>query len=212
LFPISFYYGNQFNERADDNVLLGGDVEWVTPAGVLDAELLVDDFIYDGDPAPNKIGWRFGWSSVLPWYGRAFDVRAGYTRLNRWTFLHRTPSTSYVAGSGVAANEPFLGSALGPDADRWTATARYTAGARGAVWLGATATRRGEGNRDLSPWVSGTAYDPPFPSGEVRRTRTLELGGFRRVGRKLELWGAVAGEDAEGSRRARVAAEMRVDF
>lgn len=213
LFPISFYYGNQFNERADDNVLLGGDVKWVTRAGVLDAELLVDDFIYDGDPAPQKLGWRVGATSVLPWAGHAFAVRAGYQRVNRWTFTHRTTTAQYVAGTGdLAAGEPFLGTPLGPDADRLRAVLSWTPGPRGALWWGLSSTRRGEGNRDLSPWIPGTPYAPPFPSGSVWRTRALETGGSLRLGRKLELRGALALEAENGDRRGRMETELRLDL
>lgn len=213
LFPISFYYGNQFNERADDNVLLGGDVKWITRAGVVDAELLVDDFIYDGDPAPQKIGWRLGATSVLPWAGRVLEVRGGYERLNRWTFTHRTTSAQYVAGTGdLARGEPFLGTPLGPDADRLRAVLSWTPGPRGGLWGAVSATRRGDGNRDRSAWIPGTAYALPFPSGVVERTRALEAGGNLRLGRKMELWGAVALEDASGDRRARLETELRLDL
>ena len=212
LFPVSFYYGNQFNERADDNVLLGADVKWITRAGVLDAELMVDDFIYDGDPAPQKIGWRAGLTSALPWGGRALELRAGYARLNRWTFTHRTTSAQYVAGTGdLRAGEPFLGTPLGPDADRAAATLAWTPGARGGLWWGVSATRRGDGNRDLSPWIPGTPYALPFPSGNVRRTRALEAGGNLRFG-KLELQGAMTLEDEAGDRRGRIETELRLDL
>jgi hypothetical protein len=210
-FPVSFYYGNQFNERADDNVLLGADIKWVHRFGVVDGELLVDDFIYDGDPAPQKVGWRIGASHVLALGGGAIDLRGDYTRVTRWTFTHRDSNAAYVAG-GASAGDPLLGTPLGPDADRIGLEARWVPDARRQVWLRGERTRRGDGNRDRTGWVPGSAYDLPFPSGTVVQETRVELGSQWRFGRHVEFLAAGGLDAAPGGRRARGRVELRLDL
>lgn len=212
LFPIAFFYGNQFNERADDNVLLGGDLKWRSPVGILDAELLVDDFIYDGDPAPNKIGWRLGWTGAHAAFGTDLDLRLDYARLSRWTFTHRRgPGHAYVAGGGdPALGDPFLGSQLGPDADRFDASAAWSPRWPWELRLAESYVRRGAGNRDLTPWQPGEPYRSPFPSGDVQREHVTELGARARLHGHADFGAAVA---RDHSRHAwRVHADLRLDF
>jgi hypothetical protein len=211
LFPVSFYYGNQFNERADDNVLLGADVKCAGRWGTADAELLVDDFIYDGDPAPQKIGWRLGGGHVVAVGGGAVDLRADYTRVSRWTFTHRDSLVAYVAG-GAAVGDPLLGTPLGPDADRIALVATWVPDARRQVWARGERTRRGDGNRDRAGWIPGTPHDLPFPSGRVERDTRVELGGRWRLGRRVECSGAGSVEAAPGGRRWGARAELRLDL
>jgi hypothetical protein len=213
LFPISFYYGNQFNERADDNVLLGGDIKWGSPWAVLDAELLVDDFIYDGDPAPQKYGWRAGATHAFQAGGGALDVRLTYARMTRWTFTHRLATAYYVAGNGnPQSGDPFLGTALGPDADRWTAGAEWTPDARHKLWLHWARERRGDGNRDLTAWQPGTPFRLPFPSGDVRRSNDYEAGGSLRYGRHIEFDAGIGLQDGPDRREWRAESGLRLDL
>jgi hypothetical protein len=212
LFPVSFYYGNQFNERGDDNVLLGGDIEWAAGRfGIVDAELVVDDFIYDGDPAPQKIGWRLGATHVVAVGEGSLDLRADYARLTRWTFTHRDSSVAYVAGGGTA-HDPLLGTPLGPDADRVGLEAMWAPDARHTLWARGERTRRGDGNRDRSGWVPGSSYDLPFPSGDVVASTRVELGGRWRPAQRIELRGAGSLESVAGARHWRAETELRLDL
>ncbi len=213
LFPISFYYGNQFNERADDNVLLGGDIKVGSPWAVFDAELLVDDFIYDGDPAPQKIGWRAGATHAVQAGGGALDLRLTYARVSRWTFTHRLATAYYMAGNGdPAGGDPFLGTALGPDADRWTAGAEWTPDARRKLWLRWARERRGDGNRDLTTWQPGTAFRLAFPSGDVRRSNDYAAGGSLRYGRHIEFDAGIGLQDGPDRREWRAETGLRLDL
>jgi hypothetical protein len=210
-FPISFYYGNQFNERADDNVLLGADLAWRSRWGVLSGELLVDDFIYDGDPAPQKIGWRLGAARGLAVGGTDVDVQLGYVRLNRWTYTHRRAVETWVAGGGdPAAGDPFLGHPLGPDADRWTASAVWWPSPRWTLSWSTTRTRRGDGNWDLSAWQSGDPYRVDFPSGRVVASTASEFAATLRWGRQAELRAATVVTGAP--RTVQLRAEVRLDL
>ena len=212
LFPIAFYYGNQFNERADDNTLLGADVRWVAPWVTLDGELLVDDFIYDGDPAPNKLGWRVAATRPVALGGTDLEVGASYERMARYTFTHRHPEVAYVGGGGdPAAGDPWLGSPLGPDADRWSLRLGWAPQALARLWIEHGRTRRGDGNRDLAPWEPGMPHDLPFPSGEVRVESRTECGGSLRLGRRAEFRG-LAALLTDTSTRGELRAELRLDF
>jgi hypothetical protein len=212
LFPIAFYYGNQFNERVDDNSLLGFDAHWVSRWAAVDGELLVDDFIYDGDPAPQKLGWRVAAARAWPARGTDMELHVAYQRMARWVFTHRNPAVQYVAGAGdPAAGDPWLGTPLGPDADRWTARLAWTPRAAARLWVEFARTRRGEGNRDLSAWERGMPYDLPFPSGLVSRESRTECGGSLRLGRRAEILGIAAFGEA-GAGHGALRAELRLDF
>ncbi len=211
LFPLSFYYGNQFNERADDNALLGLDAQWASPLGIFDTELLLDDFIYDGDPAPNRLGLRAGWRRGVVLGGADLDLRLGYVALGRWVYVHRDSLNNYVAGSGDPGLDPWLGHPLGPDADRWQLGLRCAPTSRWLLDLELAHTRRGAGNRDLSAWIPGTPYDFPFPSAPVWKEERLTLGARVFLHRRLAI--TARGEAATGTqgRDGRLAAEIRLD-
>ena len=213
LFPISFYYGNQFNERADDNVLVGADLKWVSRLGVLQGELLVDDAIYDGDPAPQKLGFGLGLRRAVALGGTDLDLALGYVRLNRWVYTHRQGTNYYVAGSGdPKRGDPFLGNALGPDADRLQAEMDWSPSGRWMLWLQASRTRRGAGNLDLVDWQRGTPYELPFPSGVVRHENHGEFGARARLSRSTEMRAAAAFGSAPGGRQMRLQGELRLDL
>jgi len=213
LFPLSFYYGNQFNERKDDNSLLGADLEWVSRWGVLQAELLVDDFIYDGDPAPQKLGFHGHLSRAVVLGGTDLDLGLGYTRIDRWVYTHRLATNAYVAGNGdPAAGDPFLGDPLGPDADRLRCEAAWSPGAIWTLWLRHTRTRRGDGNRDLSDWRRGMPYRLPFPSGAVVRELSTEVEARARLSPHAELRAGAALDSRPAGREARLRGEIRIDL
>jgi hypothetical protein len=140
-------------------------------------------------------------------------LRLGYTRLDRWVFTQRLAKNAYVAGSGdPAAGEPFLGSPLGPDADRLQAEVAWSPDARWTLWLRETHTRRGDGNRDLTPWKSGTPYRLRFPSGVVRREDGSEIEVRARLDRFSELRAGAALERTPEGRQARFAVQVRLDL
>ena len=212
LFPVAFYYGNQFNERGDDNVLLGADAKWASRWGVLEGELLVDDFIYDGDPAPQKLAWRVGGGRGLALGGTDLDVRLGYMRIDRWTYTHRRPDVAYVGGEGdLLAGDPLLGNSLGPDADRWGLELQWRPRLSTRLWLLGARTRRGEGNADMTAWQVGEPYALPFPSGRVATSWRAEAGGRLQLGRTLEFGAAGAAERRAGGWDTSLRAEVRLD-
>jgi hypothetical protein len=213
LFPLGFYYGNQFNERGDDNVLLGFDVKWSSPLGVLAYEFLADDFIYDGDPAPNRLGSQASWSRGFAVAGTDLDVRLGYVAIGRWVFTHRDSAVAYIGGDGnIAEGDAFLGHWLGPDADHAELALAWSPELRWKLDLALSNTRRGDGNRDLRNWVWGDEHNLPFPSGTVERETWL-VGHTRWLvtdRTMVSVGGGIA--DTSGGREARLEAEVRLDL
>ena len=169
LLPFGSYYANQYNEEDDDNILWG--IDWKVPVTrglLLYGELLIDDFQYERDPpAPDRLGFNISAEALLTFGEREFELLLGYTYIDIYTYAHKdTLLTRYVTGGGDGSVDDIIGSALGPDADRWNASISTPLHHRLLVTLGGSRTRRGEGN-DLREWVRGTDPRLPFPSGEV---------------------------------------------
>jgi hypothetical protein len=212
LLPVAFFYGNQFNERGDDNVLLGMDSKWAGPWGVLEGELMIDDFIYDGDPAPQKVAWRVGARRSVALGETDLDLRLGYLRINRWTYTHRQPAAAYVAGNGTTPNsDPLLGHALGPDADRWSLELQWRPRLSTHLYLLGTHTRRGEGNADRTAWLPGEPYGIGFPSGDVLSGWGATAGGSLQLGHALQLHAAAGAEQRGSAWDTQLRAEVRLD-
>jgi len=145
--------------------------------------------------------------------GGALDLRLTYGRVSRWTFTHRLAMAYYVAGNGdPQSGDPFLGTALGPDADRWTAGAEWTPDARRKLWLRWAGERRGDGNRDLTAWQPGTAFRLAFPSGDVQRSNDYEAGGSLRYGRHIEFDAGIGLRDGPDRREWRAESGLRLDL
>jgi glycosyltransferase involved in cell wall biosynthesis len=215
LFPLSTYYGNQFNERQDDNVLLGADVRWSSPVGVLGCEFLMDDFIYDGDPAPHKLGISVGWDRAFVLWQTDLDVSLGYVALSRWLYTHRNATNAYATGSGTLGDDEastLLGHALGPDADRLQCRLSWSPHVDWRLGASTSYTRRGEGNFDRSAWQTGTPYKLRFPSGDVVYETLVGGDVGVRVHPTTELRAAAALVHSTQGNLGQVAAEIRVDF
>jgi hypothetical protein len=206
LIPFGAYYGNQYNEGDDDNILWSFDLKVpVTKGLILSGELLIDDFQYESDPpAPNKLGWNIEADAlVMPW-GHDIGLRASYSRFDIYTYSHKDSLlTSYVTGNGEKDVNTIIGDQLGPDADRWQLRISTPLHPRAVFSIEGNWIRRGEGN-DMRQWEWGGDPDPPFPSGEVRNdtiysasfTIDLERGSF------IEAQGgwassSVSGDDQE---------------
>ena len=213
LFPLSSYYANQFNERKDDNVLLGFDAKWSSPFGLISGEFLMDDFIYDGDPAPNKLGVSLGWGQAYNLWNTDLDVRLGYVALSRWTYTHRQTANAYASGSGdLGATSALLGNSLGPDADRLKLRLGWSPQVDWQLSTSVAYARRGTGNFDRTAWEPGDAFRLRFPSGMVVYETTVQGDVQVRVHRIAEFQvGAGVGRSAAGNEGI-VSAEIRVDL
>ncbi|MBN1164256.1 MAG: hypothetical protein JXB45_06735 [Candidatus Krumholzibacteriota bacterium] len=208
LLPVGAYYANQYNEKEDDNILWSLDCKIPLRRGlILYGELLIDDFQYEREPpAPDRLGFNITGEAQIEIRGSAVEFAASYTYIDIFTYAHKdTLRTRYVAGDGLIEGNPLLGSALGPDADRWDLRVSVPLRSRTVIDLIARITRTGEGN-DLHEWKRdsrGVALedpDPRFPSGEVMTERILALEGRYDLGRgsSVEAGGGFASWDQSG--------------
>jgi hypothetical protein len=190
--PLGIFYATQANERTNsDNVLYSFDVKAPLARGaVLSAELLVDDIQYErGDGSgPDRIAFTIGVDAQRVMGGREYGLSARYTYVDIYTYEHGymrsfgTANTDYVAGDGTYPWNAIIGSALGPDADRWDLAASCGASERLDMRLDASFIRRGEGN-DLRSWHPGRESDPPFPSGDALRETWIAASCSYDLGR-----------------------------
>ena len=184
LLPVGSYYANQYNERSDDNIMWGLDCR--IPAGrggIIRAELLIDDFQYEGrGEAPDKLGFKIAAEKLISGGGWHLELLADYTFIDIYTYSHKDSlTTRYVAGSGDPGGSGIIGSSLGPDAERWHFRAAAGLLPRVTVTLDGEYIRRGEGS-DLRPWREGYDPNPPFPSGTVTREKRISLSALYDLG------------------------------
>jgi len=184
LVPFSSYYANQFNERADDNILWSFD--WKVPFRrfLFFGEVLIDDLQYEREePAPDRIGLNVAFEALLPAGREDLTLRFSYTYIDIFTYAHKDSLlTSYVTGDGSYPENPLIGSSLGPDADRLYFGASYPVSAPLDVGFSYEVVRRGEGN-DLREWDRVEDPGLPFPSGNVLTERFMQFTARYDLGR-----------------------------
>ncbi len=162
--PLTIYYGEQFNHKVDDNILLGGDFSWYTPWGRLYGELMVDDFQYDLHSEPQQIGLNGGIDLVT---SRGVWLNIEYTRVNNWVYGQNKPWNRYTYWGKV------IGWEMGPDADQLSSAFLYPLSK--SLWMKVSIRlrRKGEGRVETSQ-SSAVPWPKSFPSGVVERN--LKLG------------------------------------
>ncbi|MRR09334.1 hypothetical protein EG831_04495, partial [bacterium] len=113
--PLLPYYGTQWNERDDDNIMWALDARWTPGHGVrLYGELLMDDVQYEQDPpAPQKMGFLLGGHWADPFRLPDTDLRAEWAGVQKWTYTHRQQYNRYVGADTASV----IGHWIGTDAD-----------------------------------------------------------------------------------------------
>ena len=177
LFPVSWYYANQFNERTnEDNLLWSVDAKTTIAGVTIFGNLLIDDVQFErSDGYPDKLAYDLGarWVPARP---LGLGLQAQYRRADIYTYSHLDSLSVYVSGAGeLTDGDVLLGGLPGPDADEWQVAADVYPRRNVAVTLSGAGRRVGEGN-DLRAFDLGVDDpDPPFPSGVVERTLGVAL-------------------------------------
>lgn len=212
LWPVSWYYANQFNERTnEDNILWSADAKTTCFDRVtLFASLLIDDYQFEDEGYPNKLAYDVGFRWV-PARPLGLALRGRYRHVDIYTYSHLDSLSIYVSGAGVIADgDVLLGGGPGPDADEWELTADVYPRDNFAVALSGAGRRVGEGN-DVRAFDLGVDEPaPPFPSGVVERTLGVALGArwefegdtwiaASYAHTRVENRGRVAGDDGDGN-------------
>ncbi len=167
--PLLPYYGEQYNQNPDDNILWSLDVTLSTFRNKeLYFELLVDDFQYDFASEPHQTGFQVGISYAEPFgWGRSY-VNLEYTRINNWVYGQNKPWNVYTyKGWG-------MGSILGPDADRWQFNLTCHLTKDVDLKLHQEYKRKGEG-RIITPQTPAVPSSNKFPSGIVEETNQCKF-------------------------------------
>jgi hypothetical protein len=163
-FPLSSFYGNQFNERSnDDNITWAFDVK----TGLFDrltlyGSLLVDDFQYEREGDPDKLAFDAGARLALE-RPVAATLRARYRYVDIFTYSHFDSLTRYISGEAdPAAGDVILGGTPGPDSDAWRVEAEVYPRRNLVMKVAGFGERRGAGN-DFRSHTPGTDSNPEFP-------------------------------------------------
>jgi hypothetical protein len=167
--PLLPYYGEQYNQDTDDNVLWSFDISLsMFRNKEVYFELLVDDFQYDFQSEPHQTGIQLGLSYAEPFGWRRSLANLEYTRINNWVYGQNKSWNRYTFhGWG-------MGSILGPDADRWSCRLTYHLTKDvDLAWFGEY-RREGEGRID-TPQTPAVPSSNGFPSGIVEKTNRHKL-------------------------------------
>ncbi|MGB2804907.1 MAG: capsule assembly Wzi family protein [Candidatus Zixiibacteriota bacterium] len=179
--PLLPFYGEQHNRSSDDNILWSFDIALSSFKNKeVYFELLVDDFQYDFESEPHQTGFQLGLKCVNPFGVKRSYLNVEYTKINNWVYGQNKPWNVYTYhGRGI-------GSALGPDADRWHLRLLYHFTKDVDLSLSGEYRRKGEGRIDI-PQSPAVPPSDKFPSGIVEYTSQHQLILTYQPGARLKL-------------------------
>jgi len=166
--PILLYYGEEFNQKGDDNPLWSFDFSFTGIRDVeLYGELLIDDFQYDFKTEPHQIGFKLGAN-----YANFFGLEGGllnleYQRINNWVYGQNRAWNLYTY------HDIGMGSSLGPDADQISLFSHYHLSHDFQMSFSLSYKRKGEGKIGVQP--PRVPKHEKFPSGVVEYTKSAQL-------------------------------------
>jgi hypothetical protein len=161
------FYLSQWGKDRDDNIMWSLDFQVHLFRSIIYGELLIDDYMFEDDPYPDKLAYQIGIKSLI-WKG--LMAKVNYTSVDKWVYTHEEPQNVYER------NGRCLGYPLGNDVDELSMEikllSQYNLVPHARVgWL-----RKGEGSIHLPYEEEGGSINPPFPSGVVDKTVTLGIG------------------------------------
>lgn len=184
--PLLPYYGEQYNQDVDDNLLWSFDIAltWFKNTEFY-AEILLDDFQYDFESEPQQTGFQIGVNCARFFGLKKSFMNLEYTKVNNWVYGQNKPWNRYTYhGFG-------MGSILGPDADRFFFKFLYHLSKDIEVSNSFEYKRKGEG-RIETPQTSAIPYPKKFPSGVVEYSTQIRFETTYQPSANLKLdcaWG-----------------------
>ncbi|KPK63875.1 hypothetical protein AMJ83_05355 [candidate division WOR_3 bacterium SM23_42] len=160
-------WGSDRNEIIDDNVMWSFDFQLQLFNSILYAELLIDDYMYEDDPYPDKLAYQVGLKSLV-W--QTLIAKINYTSVDKWVYTHETALNVYERRGRC------LGFPLGNDVDQVSFSLRYENKYGVRPHLTIDYSRKGEGSVYVPYEDEGGSINPPFPSGVVERTLQIKCG------------------------------------
>ena len=190
--PILIYYGEQFNQRKDDNPLWSFDFSFTRINNVeLYGEFLIDDFQYDFETEPHQIGFRLGanYSNFFNLDGSFLNLE--YVRVNNWVYGQNKPWNLYIH------HNVGMGSSLGPDGDMIRVSSLYHLTSDLQFNFSIHHKRKGEGKIQVQP--SRVPRHEKFPTGVVEHTRAVQLLLLFQPDAKLQIRGGAGFNKVENA-------------
>ncbi len=160
------YYLIQWELKRDDNILWCFDWSIQAYNTQIYGEFLIDDYMYENDPYPDKLGYRLGLKLLL----KDFLGKLNYTRVDKWVYTQRRRINTYER------NGHPLGFPLGNDVDRLQGSIKFISKCGLYPGLDFVLIRKGEGSIFLPFETEGGDWNPPFPSPVVEKKIEFSAG------------------------------------
>jgi hypothetical protein len=161
------FYLSQWGLDRDDNIMWSFDLQLHILNSIFYSELLIDDYMYEDDPYPDKLAYQVGLKSLL-W--KSLVAKLNYTRVDKWVYTHHEEQNTYERSGRC------LGFPSGNDVDQLTFTLKYVEWHGMSPHISVGYVRKGEGSIYVPYEIEGGPINPPFPSGEVERTFEMKIG------------------------------------
>ncbi len=161
------YYLSQWGRDRDDNIMWSLDLQLHMFHSIFYGELLIDDYMYEDDPYPDKIGYQVGFKSL---FWKFLIAKFNYTSVDKWVYTHDEPQNVYTYRGRC------LGFPLGNDVDELSFELKFMSRYNVFPHVRVDWLRKGEGSIYLPYEDEGGSIDPPFPSGIVDRQLKVEFG------------------------------------
>jgi hypothetical protein len=161
------YYLTQWGTYRNDNIHWCFDTHIRVHGTIFYGELLIDDYMFENDPYPDKIGYKMGLTSCLL---DRFLAKCNYTYVDKWVYTHRYPQNIYQKDSLP------IGFPLGNDVDRLSMRLSFVNQIHLHPCIGLEYMRKGEGSIFLPYEEEGGTWNPPFPSGVVEKKFHIRFG------------------------------------
>lgn len=161
------YYLAQWGTYRNDNIMWSFDVQINLFNSLIYAEFLIDDYMYEDDPYPDKLAFSLGLKSLI---FEKFLVKLNYTAVDKWVYTHKRLVNTYERDGSP------LGFPLGNDVDQLNVSCvfmnKYGLYPRFTLQY----TRKGEGSIYVPYEQEGGSWTPPFPSGIVEKKLDITAG------------------------------------
>jgi hypothetical protein len=192
LFPYYFSDVMQSEERGD-NITLAFDASFYPARSFrLYSQFTVDEFYYEKEHYPNRIGWLAGFDWMSP-FGRGSGVlHAEYVKIDRWVYNYEAESY------WVRLNyfNSILGHPIGPDGDLLAFS--HESSPVNDVYLQVQGGLRRKGETTVFTYLDTDEqleqHHPPFPFGIVEKTTFAGIDLEWKIFRNCRLTGQWSGD------------------
>lgn len=170
------FYLAQWGKGRDDNIMWSIDFQLQLFRSIMYGELLIDDYMYEDDPYPDKLAYQVGLKSLL-WNG--LMARINYASVDKWVYTHDELQNVYER------NGRCLGYPLGNDVEELLFEMKFFNQYNVVPHAKINLLRKGEGSIFLPFEEEGGPINPRFPSGVVDKTLTVEIGAHYNLMRNF---------------------------